>query len=189
MNEIPTQALSDDALVSRCQAELPYDTRAFTELLRRYEPSVFRTCCQYLGNEQDAEEVSQEVMLRVFRKIKQYEGRSSFQTWLYRVTANLCATRYAKLEGAQRLRREYVDDRLVREFADTEARSGVAPEMEGLVGAVFERLEPAERQALVLRHVSGLSFQEIADALEIGLSAAKMRVYRAEEHFRQLTKG
>ncbi len=179
----PGHEQSDDQLVARARRELPYNTRAFEILARRYEPKVFEACVRYLGSDQDAQEVSQDVFMRVFHGLRRFEGRSTFRTWLYRIVRNECATRYRK----RKLRRERMDAVRVRLSAE-EPRSVPALEIElgwtGPVGTALERLSEQDREVLILRHVGELALQEIADTLDVGLSATKMRLYRAEERFR-----
>ncbi len=174
--------LSDDELVARAKSELPYNARAFEIIVRRYEPKVLEACVRYLGSDQDAEEVSQDVFLRVFHGLKRFEGRATFRTWLYRIVRNECATRYRKRKRTAE-RQDVVRHHLLTESP----RSTPAPRIDegwtGPVGVVLKRLSEQDREILILRHIGALEFQEIAEALEIGLSATKMRLYRAEERF------
>jgi RNA polymerase sigma-70 factor (ECF subfamily) len=172
--------LTDEKLVDRCRQELPYVTTAFEALLRRYEHLVFRTCQRYLRNEQEAEEACQDAFLRVFHALPRFKSRSSFRTWLFRIVANVCATRYAKLKKAAGQLSDYYEE------AITDPPCGGVPgpadleEISGVIGDGLDMLAPNDRQVLVLRHISGLSLDELSEALNLGLSATKMRLYRAE---------
>jgi hypothetical protein len=87
-NDDSRLAVEEDAaeqLVARCQAELPDTLDAYLQLVGRYENVVFSTAMRMLGQAQEAEEVSQDTFLRVFHKIHQFEGRSTFKTWLFRI--------------------------------------------------------------------------------------------------------
>ena len=174
---------SDEELVRACQRELPYGTASFEILLRRYEPVVFRMCHRYLGRREEAEEATQDIFMRVLRALERFEGRASFRTWLYRVASNVCATRYA------RLRRETARRAALAAEATPDAASSppaAPPDDAATVADAMARLADSDREILLLRHVAGLSFEELAEAHEIGLSAAKMRLYRAEERLRGL---
>lgn len=173
---------SDEQLVERCQNELPYRTESFEILLRRYEATVYRTCLRYLGSSHDAEEASQDAFLRVYHGLPKFSGKSSFRTWLYRIVANVCATVYAKRKRRREQRQTYMDQ--TRREAK-ESWSEPANELSGPIADALAKLSPDDRQVLVLRHVSGLSVPEIADAIDVKLSAAKMRVSRAEQRLRE----
>lgn len=78
-------------------------TRAYEELMRRYQRTLFNVCARYLGNDRDADDVCQEVMLKVLYGLKNFEGKSKFKTWLYSITYNECITQYRKERRKRRL--------------------------------------------------------------------------------------
>jgi RNA polymerase sigma-70 factor (ECF subfamily) len=136
-----------------------------------------------LGNEADAEEVTQDAFMKVFHGIEKFEGKSTFRTWLFRIVNNECASRYRRRKRREEGRRAYLVD-------DDRRRSTEPPEVEGgglggPIGAAMATLTESDREVLLLRHLADLPIQEIADAVGIGLSAAKMRLYRAEERLRE----
>lgn len=88
--------LSDEELVERAHSELFHVTRAYEELMRRYQRTLFNVCARYLGNDRDADDVCQEVMLKVLYGLKNFEGKSKFKTWLYSITYNECITQYRR---------------------------------------------------------------------------------------------
>ncbi|MBW4971687.1 sigma-70 family RNA polymerase sigma factor, partial [Croceibacter atlanticus] len=83
--------------------ELFHVTRAYEELMRRYQRTLFNVCSRYLGNDRDADDVCQEVMLKVLYGLKNFEGKSKFKTWLYSITYNECITQYRKERRKRRL--------------------------------------------------------------------------------------
>jgi RNA polymerase sigma-70 factor (ECF subfamily) len=171
---------SDEQLVRQCKQQLPYDTRAFEVLLRRYEPLVFRTAARYLRNEQDAEEACQDVFLRVFHGLPRFEERSAFRTWLFRIVANVCAARFARLKKQAAKQAEFLTAASRQMMRMPEPVAGELEPIRGTVGEGLEMLPPDDRQILILRHISELSLEELAETLGISVSAAKMRLYRAE---------
>jgi RNA polymerase sigma-70 factor (ECF subfamily) len=178
------QHTDDEALVARCLGELPYNTTAYQELVRRHEPSVFRSCVRYLGSEVEAEEVTQDVFMRVFHGLPGFRAEARFRTWLFRIVRNECSTRYAKLKRLQERRAAYAE--LVdREETATSPKPAIdeAPYSHD-VEATLAALSDEDRQVLVLRHVGELTLEELADTLGIKLSTAKMRLYRAQDRFR-----
>ncbi len=174
----------DEEIIRQCKQQLPYETAAFETLLRRYEPIVFRTCLRYLRHEQDAEEACQDAFLRVFHALPDFEERSTFRTWLFRIVANLCASRYARLKKAAARQAAYFAAAEYESHADDETEPADFGELAGVIGEGLEMLAPHDRQILILRHVSELSLDELARTLGLGLSAAKMRLYRAEQRLR-----
>ena len=179
-------AESDDVLVASCKAEKPYGTAAFEKLVRRYESLVFRTCLRYLKLENEAEEATQDVFLRLFFNIGKFDGRSSFKTWLFRIVANTCASRYRSLRRTHEQRQAYLEQLEITE-QDNSPSDKIDLEDGPLVSAL-DTLPAPDREILILRHVSELSFKEISDALELNLSACKMRLYRAEQRLKAVMK-
>ena len=176
--------VSDEILVELCHGELPYATDAFESLLRRYEPTVYRTCLRYLGNAQDAEEASQDAFLRAFHGLKKFSGDSLFRTWLYRIVANVCATRYQKMKREAERQAAYIED-VVTEARGTYESPQTALELSGPVADALTSLSAEDRQVLILRHVSELTVPEIASIIQTKLSTAKMRLSRAEKRMRE----
>ncbi len=136
----------------------------------------------------DAEDLAQEVFVKAYFSLERFEGRSTFRTWLTRVKANHCLNYLRQRRGIsyvdldddegevrdERLRQEPVALREL-ELRDDRAR----------ITAALDGLSDSLRVPLVLRDVDGLSYEEIAETLGIGLSAVKMRIKRAREQFRR----
>lgn len=177
---------SDEELVAAALAARRGDLRCFDELVRRHQARVQTNCRFLAGNDEDALDLAQEVFVKTFFNLGRFEGRSSFGTWLGRIKVNHCLNHLRRTRG-----RTFVD-------VDDPVLAG-APELAGPVGAdaTLERREARERIAaaldgltetlrvpLVMRDMDGLSYQEIAGELGLGLSAVKMRVKRAREEFR-----
>lgn len=170
-------ALSDEQLVERTRRELPYRTRAYEELMRRHDKLIFGVSLRLVGDRQDAEDITQDVMLKIFSKLGTFEGRSTFKTWTVRVTRNACKDwlkkRALSKQYAERLANE------PREPSTMEYRE------DRLIGLLKE-LSPTDREVLTLRFVADLSLAEIAETAELSLSATKMRLYRAVERLQAL---
>ena len=177
---------NDEELVARCQEELPDKTEAYLELLQKYEPMVYGTCLRMLGNVQDAEETCQDAFVRVFHKIHQFEGRSAFKTWLFRVVYNFCMTKRRNL-ATKRERGAAISEEITQEAAAQQANQ-LAEESahKEAVQKVLGKLSDDDREVIVLRFFSELSLEEIADVLELKLSATKMRLYRALDRFKEI---
>ncbi len=174
--------LEVELLVKKCQEEAPYGMRAFEALVNAFEPSVYRLCLNYIKNSADAEDLVQTIFLRVFHNIKNFKGDSSFKTWLYRVSINQCNDLYKKKKRQKELR-EGLQTEEVQTSSPPEADN---LELREQIEQGLEKLSPQEREVIVLRFYEGFKIQEIAETLGIQLSAAKMRLSRAIEHFKIL---
>jgi RNA polymerase sigma-70 factor, ECF subfamily len=166
----------DDELVMRAQRELPYVTDAFEALMRRYNRAVYRTCRRMLDDHDEAEDAAQEIMLKVFHALRGFEGRASFKTWLFRITCNVCHTRYHHKVREQQA--------LVAYAGLVDVQVDDSPERLD-AGRLLASVSTSERAVLTLRFVAELSVEEIADVLDLNLSAAKMRLYRAIEKLKR----
>ena len=179
-------AASDEELVARAQRSPAGDLRAFTALVHRHERRVQANCRQLTGSAADAEELTQDVMVKAYFGLKQFEGRSQFSTWLYRIKANTCIN-----FNEMRARRRHLDVSLPDAGAPVPASPAPAP-LERLIASeegqrirdVLDAMHETLRVPLILRDGDGLSYEDIADSLGLGLSAVKMRINRARKEFR-----
>ena len=180
---------SDAAAVARvCAGE----TEAFRVLVDRYSRKVFRLAYHMTRNEQDAEDVVQETFLRAYRRLRQFESRSSFGTWIFRIAVN------AALDLTRKLGRyEQVEQPLIGKEGDAEPLEQVptsepAPdrlllsgELKHKVEGVLDSLSPQVRTAFVLRHYEGMAIEEIGSVLGLKASATKNSIYRAVQKLRK----
>jgi|GEM_PF-11711 len=173
--------LTDEELVERARVELFHITRAYEELMRRYQRTLFNVCARYLGNDRDADDVCQEVMLKVLYGLKTFEGKSKFKTWLYSITYNECITQYRK----ERRKRRLLDALSLDPIEEASEEKAPKLEEKGGLDRWLVHVNPIDREILVLRFVAELEFQEIADIMPMGLSATKMRYKRALDKLRQ----
>ncbi|MDO8332537.1 MAG: RNA polymerase sigma factor SigX [Pseudomonas sp.] len=173
--------LSDEELVARANVELLHITRAYEELMRRYQRTLFNVCARYLGSERDADDVCQEVMLKVLYGLKNFEGKSKFKTWLYSITYNECITQYRK----ERRKRRLLDALSLDPLEEAIEEKPVKAEDRVGLDRWLVHVNPIDREILVLRFVAELEFQEIADIMHMGLSATKMRYKRALDRLRE----
>lgn len=171
----------DKKLVAQAQEELPYRTDAYEALVKKYHALIFHICLKILLNKDDAEDLTQEVMLKIFHAITRFEGRSTFKTWIARIATNSCLSALSKIKRAKELKALLHDDPTQVES------SGISTTKRDLDKAML-LLSPKERQILTLRYTADLSIEEIADACDLGLSAAKMRLYRAQATLKENMK-
>jgi RNA polymerase sigma-70 factor (ECF subfamily) len=161
------------------------DERAFTLILRTYETPVFNYVLRLVGGDRSlAEDLTQEVFLRVFQGLPKFSLRSKFTTWLFQVTKNRVLD---ELRASERRPRAIValDDIPPLEVLDAPVER--LEEIDALWRSI-EELSVDLKMALLLRDVVGLSYTEIADSLEITLATVKWRIYKAREEV-QLAMG
>ena len=188
----------DRALVARASQG---DVEAFTKLVRAHSSLVYRVALRMLGDE-DAQDASQEVWIRVWRNMRSFRGESAFSTWLYRITMNTCLS--VRQREARRGEREYQGDEMPYlpeppgGEADPEAEA-LSSERREEIQAALSHVRAEHRAALVLRHMEGLSYAEIAHVLEVPDGTAKGWVSRGraamlialaeEDHGRRVQRG
>jgi len=179
---------SDLAAVARVRAG---DQDAFRVLVERHSRSVFRLAYRLTGHEQDAEDVVQETFLRAFRQIRRFESRSSFATWLYRITVNCSHDLLRQRPRAgSRQSLDDPDGQAAMQLVDTSAAADPLRELasrriDERVQAAMAGLSEQERSAFVMRHFEGLSIDEIGRVLDLKTSAAKHSVFRAVQKLRR----
>jgi RNA polymerase sigma-70 factor, ECF subfamily len=156
------------------------DVGAFRQLVREHSGLVYRVALRILGV-QDAQDASQEAWVRAWRNIENFRGDSAFSTWLYRITVNTCLS--VRRKESRRREREYSGDELPflpepgGGDADPEAAALNTQQREELLAAL-DHVRAEHRAALVLRHMEGLSYAEIARILDVPDGTAKGWVSR-----------
>ncbi len=174
-------AMTDKELVRRCQA----DPAAFEELVRRYRRAVYAYALASTGSRQDAEEVAQDVFVKVYRAAHRFNDRYSFTTWLYAIASNTCKNKY-RTRGRKVLSLDDEDAVAVpasREVAplDVYRRNVEVSE----VRSAINELPARYRQVLYLRYVEGLRYKDIAAVLGLSLGNVEARIFRGKEQVRQ----
>jgi RNA polymerase sigma-70 factor, ECF subfamily len=153
------------------------DERAFSLILRAYEVPVFNYVMRLVGDRALAEDLTQEVFLRVYQGLPSFSLRSRFTTWLFQVTKNRVLD---ELRAVERRPRAVVTIEDVPPLEVLDAPLEQVEEMDALWRAIHG-LNVDLKMALLLRDVVGLSYNEIADSLEITLATVKWRIYKARE--------
>lgn len=179
---------TDEDLVERAKRSPQDDLRAFESLVLRHRDRI-RANCRYLTKApEEAEDLAQEVFVKAFFALSKFEGRSQFRTWIHRIKANHClnylrSRRNRTFVDVETPGLDSIDDLQVAPSAVRRVESAEAAE---LVRAVLEAMPDTLRVPVILRDLDEMSYQEIADALEVGLSAVKMRIRRGRAMFREL---
>lgn len=177
-------------IVGECKLRLPHDTRPFEQLVSLYKDRVFSTAYRLMGNRQEAEDVAQEVFLKVYRNIRTLDEPATLTAWIYRITVNTCydtLTKQRRRPATTPLTPHTSDGNEEIHYADTRTMTPeetvLQMELRRCLERTLEQLDQTSRTVLVLRDVEDRPYQEIASSLSIGLSAVKMRIHRARQAF------
>jgi RNA polymerase sigma-70 factor, ECF subfamily len=176
---VDVDSMTDATLVRRV---LDGDPRAFTILVDRHLQPCLRFATRMLGGRHDAEDVTQEALLRAYRALATYDPAGSFRTWLFAILVNRCRT--SLLQRSRYVRRVVTDEDEMHNAVsgDDAAATELRIEIERALGL----LEPDQREAFLLKHVEQLGYDEMAAVTGAGVSALKMRVKRACERLQEL---
>ena len=181
--------LQDELLIRRAQRG---DADAFEQLLLEHQKNVYNLCYRMAGNPDDAMDLSQETFLRAWRCHDQYQFASAFSTWLYRLCSNIC------IDFLRRRRRQQTVP-LTFEDADGEEQTYAVPDPAPLpeeqvelkltretLAAAMAQLLPEHRAVLQLRVVNEMSYEQIADVLDIQIGTVKSRLSRARNQLKKI---
>ena len=188
--------LTDEELVTRCKSELPHDTRSYEQLVQRHMNRVYTIVYRVVNHREEAEDITQDVFVKVFNGLKKFDQKSSFSTWLYRIATN------SALDAFDKLKKHRNDTSLVNVSADgdeavdalnlqespvpgPEAKA-VQSELRECIQRVLKSLDQDHRRVILLRDIENMSYDEISEVLEAKLSAVKMRIHRARLAFQDI---
>jgi RNA polymerase sigma-70 factor, ECF subfamily len=158
---------------------LKQDSDAFGQLVERYATVIVNLAYRMVGDRTEAEDLAQETFVAAFKALPRFRAESKFSTWLYRIAANKCkdwlrAKRPG--QGAQDVD-EVLDDGVAAEERTPE-RLLSQQQVAGQLDRAIQRLPPLYREAFVLKHVEGLSYEEMQEILGVNGDTLKMRVYK-----------
>jgi RNA polymerase sigma-70 factor (ECF subfamily) len=174
------ESLDEPALVEACLAGR---AEAFDLIVERHQRHVYQLCYRFVGNHEDASDLSQDVFLRAYRGLSKFRGQSSLATWLYRIGVNVCLNR-AALKGLP------IEPIAERQFVDERAESASERLLRGERGAkvrsAIAQLPRKQRATLILRTYHDMSHQEIAEVLGGSVGAVKANFFHALGNLRKL---
>jgi RNA polymerase sigma-70 factor, ECF subfamily len=178
----------DEELLKAARNAPEGDLRAFEQLIALYRKRILADCVYLTRDDANAEDLAQEVFVKAFFGLRRFEGRSSFRHWLQRIKVNHCLNHMKKRSHRSEVTLEPAVLEDVDEFrVEPEAgRRLESLEARARIDAILNSLPATLRIPLIMRDMDDLSYEEIAAALNVGLSAVKMRVKRAREHFKTL---
>jgi RNA polymerase sigma-70 factor (ECF subfamily) len=186
------EILNDSELVDRAQQG---DTAALEALVSKYEDRVYNLAYRMMGNKEDAEDVLQDAFLNVIRSLEKFRKKSSFSTWLYRITANAALTRLRKKGKKEKSEGEFLDEvfavkqtamagEKLSDWSGNPARQLLTEESREMMEAAISELPEKYRTVFVLRDVEGLPASDVAEILDLSIPAVKSRLHRARMFLR-----
>lgn len=164
------------------------DQQAFELLVRKYKTTVYNTIYSIIGNAQEADDIAQEVFLKVYTKAGSFKGKSSFATWLYRITVNRCVDELRRrknkiisyeTEFNQEEKLKLKDVLASRENDITEKLR--QKELQDIIQKAVNSLPEKYRIILTLKEIEGLSYKEISQIMKISLAKVKIWLFRARQ--------
>lgn len=169
------------------------DEEVFEELVKRYQKKVYNSTYRMMGNHEDAWDLAQETFLRVYRSLHRFQGKSSFSTWLFTITTNICRDELRKRQRRVKthslsqpiqvkdgeIEREIVDDSMIPE--DISINRELRDEIQGII----DKLPDDQKEVIVLRELQGFSYEEIAEIIGVALGTVKSRISRGRRNLRE----
>ncbi|MGB2869812.1 MAG: sigma-70 family RNA polymerase sigma factor [Bacteroidota bacterium] len=165
--------------------------RSFEDLVRRYQRQVGNIIYLTLGGREEIQDLTQEVFIRVHKALPKFEFDSSFFSWVYRITMNLCIDEIRRRKIKRVLSLEFLTEGTLEKEKKskeivTAADDVLADEKRSVILSALQELSTEQRQIVIMREYEDLSYNEIAEILGISLQAVKSRLFRAREELRQL---
>jgi len=190
MSTDPTVAAAPnmDALIERC---LSGDQAAWDQIVRQHWRKVFNLAYKFVGRHDEAEDLTQDIFLKIFKALRTFDRRANFQTWLISISRNLCIDHYRSVRKERETMARDVDasdlSPVSRERSPLSQLEQV--DLKQIIRQALAELPPALRQAVVLRDLQEFSYQEIADQLGLPEGTVKSRINRGRfELARQLRR-
>ena len=189
-----TAASSDVRLLEGLRAG---DDRAYEELLTRFQQPVYNIVYRLVTDPSDTADVVQEVFLKIFRSIGGFRGQSSLKTWVYRIAVNE-SHNHRRWFARKRGQETGLDDdqgdgvtyeQTLPDHSQSPLEIAVDHETRAAIEEALQRVKPAFRDALILREIEGLSYDEIAEVLQVNINTVKTRIVRGRQSLREQLAG
>lgn len=167
--------------------EMQQQTFDFREILSTYQGKVYNQAYRMLGNREEAEEATQDIFLRIHRSLEEFRGESKLSSWIFRITANVCITRLRKKQLSLKSLDEPVDeggrsaDEIIADESTDQEAEYETKELGEIVRAEVRRLPANWAQALSLNYFGGLSYEEVAETMEIPRATVATYILRGKK--------
>jgi RNA polymerase sigma-70 factor (ECF subfamily) len=182
----PLDELDEPALVAACLAQR---AGAFELVVERHRRAVYQLCYRFVGNHEDASDLSQDVFLRAYRGLRRFRGQSTLATWLYRIGVNVCLNRVSAKTTLGMLTEPIEERQFIDVRAESPSQLMLKDERAARVRAAIAQLPRKQRATLILRTYHEMSHQEIADVLGSTVGAVKANFFHALRNLKKLLAG
>jgi len=157
------------------------DIEAFEDIYKVFSGYVYAIAYRVLGNKEDAEEVSQDVFVKIYRNLHKFNFRSALKTWIYRITTNVAINMYKKTIKHKKRNVEYDDTIFSEKNKGSKVEKIEIEDKERTIKKMLEILPVDQKMCIVLKDIEGLSYEEISKALGVKLNTVRTRLKRARE--------
>jgi len=175
------EGIGDTECVRRVQQG---DTDCFEILVRRHQKAIFNLVYRLLGDYDEAAEISQEVFLSAFKSIHQFRGDANFSTWLYRIGLNHASTRRKTLNTSQQHHTPLDGTEVSGDGGVDPAKNVEQKEMQQRVQQALNSLDPDDARIILLRDLQDVTYEDVAEMLDIPIGTVKSRLHRARQALR-----
>jgi len=175
--------ISNAELVKKSQLG---DKNAFEELVRRHQELVFSLAYKLTGNRELANDVAQEAFIRAWKAIQKFRGDSTFSTWIYRITVNTAWTLRKKAKKHYSLNIEDTQEPVVIDEKKDPEFLAINSDLSSVLKKALDQIPVEQRIIVELKNIEGRSHKEIAEYLDISVTAAKVRLHRAHQKLRNI---
>lgn len=182
--------MDENRLIKKAQKG---DSKAFEELMEEHFKKIYNIAYRMTNNPDDASDMTQEVMIKLFRNIGSFKGNSKFSTWVYRVATNTCLD---ELKKSRRHSHTSLNAEIdtgegeltveVEDTSPTPEQATETKELRDMVAQAIVKLSPEHRTVIVLRDIRGFSYEEIAEILKCGAGTVKSRINRARASLKKV---
>jgi RNA polymerase sigma-70 factor (ECF subfamily) len=148
------------------------DEKAFDELFERYKEAIYSVCYRFVRNEEDARDLTQDTFIKIYRNIKNFNGKSKFFTWIYRIAVNTCIS----------FRRKSRNEEEFNNSISKEPERNIP--LKKAIDDALSKLPSRQRMTFILRHYEGYTFEEISEIMGISTGAAKANHFQAVKKLR-----
>jgi len=178
-----SKEISNSELVKKSQLG---DRSAFEQLVLRHQELVFSLSYKLTGNREMANDVAQEAFIRAWKAIEKFRGDSTFSTWIYRITVNTAWTLRKKAKKHNTLNIDDTYEPIVIDEKKDPEMVAINSDLSSVLSKALNNLPVEQRIIVELKNIEGRSHKEIADYLDISVTAAKVRLHRAHQKLRQI---
>ncbi len=157
------------------------DTDAFQEIIQKYAGKVYNTCRRLIAG-YDAEDVSQEVFIKIYKNMNKFKGNSNISTWIYKITVNTCREYWRK--NSRHVKMLELKEDIIEQ--DSNIDDGIInKEIKKYISEALLSMDMNKRAVVVLRDINGLSYEEISKILGIPIGTVKSRIARGREYIKK----